>query len=187
MSGSTNRGVTSLGFNSTAEPANSAGTASSSDSIIGAFQGLMTPTSGYGTSCERILTVGMLREGPLTCARARMASASSHQPLMFATAMKAVNWEVWQPPLSAPSAAPMTLAWASSAATQRRMMSIRSPIGRAAHAGWLRRSRAAFFATSAAVAAGKENSVAPVRGLRTGIERVSISAIPPPANLIDPA
>jgi hypothetical protein len=58
--------VTSLGFRSTADPANSAGTASSSDSIIGAFQGLMIPTSGYGTSCERICTVGTVMAWPLT-------------------------------------------------------------------------------------------------------------------------
>jgi hypothetical protein len=38
--------VTSLGLSSTALPANSAGTASSSASISGAFHGLITPTSG---------------------------------------------------------------------------------------------------------------------------------------------
>jgi hypothetical protein len=37
--------VTSLGFSSTAQPANSAGTASSSASIIGAFHGEITPQS----------------------------------------------------------------------------------------------------------------------------------------------
>ncbi len=89
----------------------------------------MTPTREYGTSCDRMVTVGMVRDWPLTWARASTASASSHQPLMFATAMNAVNCEVWQPPVSAPSAAPITLACASNSAIQRRMMPIRSATG----------------------------------------------------------
>jgi hypothetical protein len=40
-----NRGATSLGLTSTAEPANSAGTGSRQDIISGPFHGLITPTS----------------------------------------------------------------------------------------------------------------------------------------------
>lgn len=46
MSGSTKRGVTSLGFTITAQPAARAGMASMSDRVSGKFHGLMTPTSG---------------------------------------------------------------------------------------------------------------------------------------------
>ena len=53
LSGSTNRGATSLGLTSTAQPASSAGIASINDSVNGKFHGLITPTSAYGTSCER--------------------------------------------------------------------------------------------------------------------------------------
>jgi hypothetical protein len=45
FSGSTKRGVTSLGLISTAQPASSAGIASMSDSVSGKFHGLITPTS----------------------------------------------------------------------------------------------------------------------------------------------
>ena len=51
--GSTKRGVTSLGFTSTAQPASSAGIASMKHSETGKFHGLMMPTSPYGTYCER--------------------------------------------------------------------------------------------------------------------------------------
>ena len=46
ISGSMNRGATSLGLTITALPANSAGTGSRQDSISGPFHGLITPTSG---------------------------------------------------------------------------------------------------------------------------------------------
>ena len=53
IAGIAKRGVTSLGFTNTAQPASNAGTASMKQSATGKFQGLMTPTSGYGTYCER--------------------------------------------------------------------------------------------------------------------------------------
>jgi hypothetical protein len=50
--GSTKRGVISLGFTSTAQPASSAGIASMKHSDSGKFHGLMMPTRPYGTYCE---------------------------------------------------------------------------------------------------------------------------------------
>ena len=64
ISGSMNRGATSDGLTITAEPANRAGTGSRQDSISGPFHGEITPTSGYGTSWVRNVTLGMIELVP---------------------------------------------------------------------------------------------------------------------------
>ncbi len=101
---------------------------------------------------------------------------------MFAHGDKRGELRVWHPPVSAPSAAPMILACATSSPIQRRMMPIRSAMGRAAQTFWFRRSRAAFCAISSPEAAVKVKSVEPVRGLRTAMVRTATSSMETPSS-----
>ena len=123
LSGSTNRGVTSLGLTSTAQPASSAGIASINDSVSGKFHGLITPTSGYGTSCERQVIDGWACERPSSSWIS--AGAWLHQRSIAAivppNSACASRWR----PVSIVSASTISTRCASSCSCQRRSVATR--------------------------------------------------------------
>ena len=137
--GSTNRGATSLGFTITALPANSAGTGSRQDSISGPFHGLITPTSGYGTSWVRNEMDGMIELWPALAASARTRGASAAQARTLAATMRGDMSEIRQPPVSVKSAADSGPYAASSSSAHRESTSMRCSSGAFAQATWAAR------------------------------------------------
>jgi hypothetical protein len=163
--GAAKRGVTSLGFTSTAQPASSAGTESISDSAIGKFHGLITPTSGYGTSWWATRSVGMIFESNSTVLA--IAGARSHQRRMLRAAETTSPAATDTRPVSMLSACTSGSRCASSASAKRRMTAMRAarPASRQATCSW--RSAWQRAASSLSVGGVNSKSSLPLRGLRT--------------------
>ena len=145
--GTMKRGVTSLGFTSTAQPAASAGTASISDSVTGKFQGLMQQASVYGTYWSRIVTVGSSRDGNSVSSTSDGACAAQRRMLRIAPSTSPT--EIVQRPVSVNSAATSSSRSAATSSAQRASTAQRDATSRSDHARCAARRRAASAATSA--------------------------------------
>ena len=140
-SGSTNRGATSLGFTSTAHPASSAGMASISESVSGKFHGLITPTSGYGTSCDRNVIEGCAWERP-SCSCTSSGACAHHRSIAATVPPNSACASRWRP-VSVASASTIALRRASSSSFHRCSTATRDSTGRAAQSVCALRNSAA--------------------------------------------
>ena len=162
MRGSTNRGVCSLGLQSTAQPAARAGTASISISSSGKFQGEMTPTSPSGTARCSNRTLGTDSDTPAERS-ARSSGAFLPQWSMRRRAPSISASDRSRRPVSFARAATISARRSRKAPHHLSRAAMRSPGGRAAHSTCAPRRRSATAETSCRLSARKRNP-SPPRG-----------------------